>query len=541
MGPASTTCTTQQGQSPWLDNLKRGWITERRARALGRPRRPGHHLEPVDLPEGHRGGRPTTTSSSRDAGRRRARRSRTPTGTCVTTDIRDALGILRPVYDASDGVDGFVSVEVAPGAGPRHRRHASSAARHLHDHASPQPNLYVKIPGTAEGLPAIQQMIAEGRSINVTLLFRLERYAEVIEAYLAGLEAAEGDLSAGLVGGLVLRQPGRHRGRPPPRRDRHRRGARPAGQGRGRQRPARLPAVPRALLRPPLGGARRPGRPGAAAAVGVDLHQEPATTPTRSTSTRSSGPTRSTRCPTPRSRRSTTTAPWPAPSTPTSTAARRRARRGSAEVGVDLADVTRVLEDEGVAVVQQVASTSCSACSAPRPPASAPERPAASGPDRRRAVRRHERVARRRRRRARRVRRAGHRGVPRPPARHVLARAVRRRHRPRAATSAWPTTAGTQIDWWKVDVYWGDERCVPLDDPDSNYRLAREALLDRVGAANATFPMRCAEGPDPYQLRLGELGRVRPRPPRPRARRPHRVAVPRVRRARRRPRPARRA
>ncbi len=63
------------------------------------------------------------------------------------------------------------------------------------------------------------------------------------------------------------------------------------------------------------------------------------------------------------------------------------------------------------------------------------------------------------------------------------------------------------IDWWKVDVYWGDERCVPPDDPDSNYRLAREALLERVGVANATFPMRCEEGAEPYQLRVGELGR----------------------------------
>ena len=69
-------------------------------------------------------------------------------------------------------------------------------------------------------------------------------------------------------------------------------------------------------------------------------------------------------------------------------------------------------------------------------------------------------------------------------------------------------TSGSQIDWWKVDVYWGDERCVPHDDPASNYHLAREALLDRVGAANATHLMRCAEGPDPYQLRLGDLGRI---------------------------------
>jgi 6-phosphogluconolactonase len=68
--------------------------------------------------------------------------------------------------------------------------------------------------------------------------------------------------------------------------------------------------------------------------------------------------------------------------------------------------------------------------------------------------------------------------------------------------------AGTQIDWWKVDVYWGDERCVPQDSPDSNYHLVREALLERVGAVNANYPMFCEEGADSYQLRLGELGRL---------------------------------
>src|SRR3954468_13044795 len=65
-----------------------------------------------------------------------------------------------------------------------------------------------------------------------------------------------------------------------------------------------------------------------------------------------------------------------------------------------------------------------------------------------------------------------------------------------------------QIDWWAVDVFWGDERCVPPDHAESNERLAREALLERVGAANAVYPMRCEEGPDPYQLKLGELGRL---------------------------------
>jgi 6-phosphogluconolactonase len=65
-----------------------------------------------------------------------------------------------------------------------------------------------------------------------------------------------------------------------------------------------------------------------------------------------------------------------------------------------------------------------------------------------------------------------------------------------------------QIDWWAVDVFWGDERCVPPDDPDANERLARDALLERVGAANSVHPMRCDEGADPYQLKLGEQGRL---------------------------------
>ncbi len=67
--------------------------------------------------------------------------------------------------------------------------------------------------------------------------------------------------------------------------------------------------------------------------------------------------------------------------------------------------------------------------------------------------------------------------------------------------------AAQQIDWWLVDVYWGDERCVPPDSPDSNERLVRESLLERVGAAHMVYPMRCDEGPDPYQLRIGDLGR----------------------------------
>lgn len=105
----------------------------------------------------------------------------------VTTDAIEALQVFRPTFDAADDDDGFVSVEVSPECA--HETGATiGAARDLHDRIR-EPNLMVKIPATAEGVPAIEAMIGEGRSINVTLLFSLGRYAEVLEAYLAGLEA----------------------------------------------------------------------------------------------------------------------------------------------------------------------------------------------------------------------------------------------------------------------------------------------------------------------------------------------------------------
>ena len=67
--------------------------------------------------------------------------------------------------------------------------------------------------------------------------------------------------------------------------------------------------------------------------------------------------------------------------------------------------------------------------------------------------------------------------------------------------------AGDRIDWWNVDVFWGDERCVPSDSPDSNERLVRESFLERVGGAHAVHPMRCDDGADRYQLLVGEVGR----------------------------------
>ena len=126
------------------------------------------------------------------------------------------------MYDESDGVDGYVSIEVAP-ALAADTDGTIVAARAFHEQIA-EPNLHVKIPATLEGVPAIQQMISEGRNINITLIFSLDRYAAVIEAYLSGLEACKGDLSRVRERGVVLREPRRHRSRSPARRRRNARG-----------------------------------------------------------------------------------------------------------------------------------------------------------------------------------------------------------------------------------------------------------------------------------------------------------------------------
>ena len=107
----------------------------------------------------------------------------------TTDDVRDAADIFRPVYDATRGVDGRVSIEVSPDLA--HDTDATIAqAKELWASVG-RPNVHIKIPATKAGLPAITAVLAEGISVNVTLIFSLERYAEVIEAYLAGIEKAK--------------------------------------------------------------------------------------------------------------------------------------------------------------------------------------------------------------------------------------------------------------------------------------------------------------------------------------------------------------
>jgi transaldolase len=103
-------------------------------------------------------------------------------------DIRWGCDVLRPIYDATDGVDGRVSLEVDP-------RIAKDTAKTIAEARAlwwmvDRPNLFIKIPATVEGLPAITAALAEGISVNVTLIFSLERYGQVIDAFMTGLERA---------------------------------------------------------------------------------------------------------------------------------------------------------------------------------------------------------------------------------------------------------------------------------------------------------------------------------------------------------------
>lgn len=178
------------GQSPWLDNLRRDWIEDGtlaewiRRGVRGVTSNPsifkaaieGREIYDEQFADLIAGG-----ASVLDA-----------YWELVITDIGAALELFAPLHEQSGGIDGYVSVEVAPDLA-RDTEGTIASARDLHRRIAAS-NLYVKIPGTAEGVPAIRTAISEGLDINVTLLFDLQRYDEVIEAHLSGLEAHDGPL-----------------------------------------------------------------------------------------------------------------------------------------------------------------------------------------------------------------------------------------------------------------------------------------------------------------------------------------------------------
>ncbi len=174
------------GTSPWLDQIRRSLTQGGELRSHGRGGQPARrHVQPGDLREGDprlarlrradRGARP----------RRRAAPARS-TRTSRSRTCRRRADVLRPVFDDLDGDDGYVSLEVDPDLAFDSDRTIAQAREYWA--RVDRPNVMIKIPGTPEGLPAIEQAIYEGINVNVTLLFSVEAYATVAEAYIKGLE-----------------------------------------------------------------------------------------------------------------------------------------------------------------------------------------------------------------------------------------------------------------------------------------------------------------------------------------------------------------
>ena len=173
------------GQSLWLDNISREMLGERHAGTL-------HHravgdridLQSDDLRKGHRRRdvlRPGDRANGGPGQVRRGLSSRWHCRTCA-----QAADMFRPVHDATGGVDGWVSLEVSPLlANDTAETHAGRGAV---ARAGARPNLFIKIPGTPAGIPAIEESIFAGVPINVTLLFSREQYLAAAQAYLRGIE-----------------------------------------------------------------------------------------------------------------------------------------------------------------------------------------------------------------------------------------------------------------------------------------------------------------------------------------------------------------
>jgi transaldolase len=178
---------TTAGVSIWLDDLSRPLLT---SGGLNRLVRESHVVGITSNPTifaNAIGGSDAYDDQIRALGQRGASPAEV-LRLLTVTDVRDACDALRPVYDATDSVDGRVSIEVDP----RLAHDAADAideARQLWRLVD-RSNLFIKIPATAAGLPAIAQCLADGISVNVTLIFSLRRYAAVIEAFLDGMERA---------------------------------------------------------------------------------------------------------------------------------------------------------------------------------------------------------------------------------------------------------------------------------------------------------------------------------------------------------------
>ena len=173
------------GQSIWLDYLRRGMLRSGELAGLIAAGLRGMTSNPTIFEQAIGGSPDYDDTLERVAGSGRS--DAEIFETIAVEDVGAAADLFRPVYDRSNGGDGFVSIEVSPGLARDTRGTIAEAERLWR--AVDRPNVMIKIPGTEEGWPAIGRCLAAGININITLLFSVEHYRKVAEAYLAALEA----------------------------------------------------------------------------------------------------------------------------------------------------------------------------------------------------------------------------------------------------------------------------------------------------------------------------------------------------------------
>jgi len=184
----------QVGQSLWLDNIRRQLITSGELARLRDEGLTGVTSNPTIFEKAVSG-----STDYDEAMVSLVKEKATPSEMLwglMVEDIQAAADVFRPVFDKTKGSDGYVSIEVSPTVAASTRR-TIAFAEDLRDRCR-RPNVMVKIPATKEGLPAIEDQISKGHNINITLIFAVDRYDEVVEAYLSGLEKLQkkgGDLS----------------------------------------------------------------------------------------------------------------------------------------------------------------------------------------------------------------------------------------------------------------------------------------------------------------------------------------------------------
>ena len=172
------------GQSIWYDNIRRGMIESGELQALIERGVSGLTANPTIFEKAISGSTDYDDALFRHADD--GKRLNEVYEDLVISDIQSAADLLRPVYDRSDGVDGYASLEVNPHLASDTSGTVAEATRFFS--VLNRPNVLIKVPATPEGIPAIRQLIGKGINVNVTLIFSLDAYLQVQEAYISGLE-----------------------------------------------------------------------------------------------------------------------------------------------------------------------------------------------------------------------------------------------------------------------------------------------------------------------------------------------------------------